>query len=220
MSIENSAQADVVQNYKKIPMRKIKIWEDDPSDKQLKEIADCLEGGGLIVIPTDTLYGIACSSSDVKAIEEVCRLKGIDPSKSTLSILCSDISMASEYSRFDNYAFKLLKELTPGPYTFICRTAPTLPKAFKGRKTVGVRIPKSNTARKIAAMLGKPLMTASIHYEDEDYARNPELIAEAYEGKVSMAVLGPDGDTVPSTVISCTGREPELIREGKGEYQN
>lgn len=199
-------------------MKKIKIWDDDPSEKQLREIKDTLEAGGIIILPTDSLYGIACSSTDPKAIERVCRCKGIDSSKSTLSIICSDISMASEYSRFDNYAFRLLKELTPGPFTFIFKSAPTLPKAFKGRKTVGVRIPDSRTARRIAETLGKPLMSTSIHYDDEDYARDPELIAEAYEAIVDITLLGPEGNTEPTTIIDCSGREPEIAREGKGKF--
>lgn len=199
-------------------MKKIKIWDDDPSEKQLREITETLEAGGIIVIPTDSLYGIACSSSSPKAIERICRFKGISDSKNTLSIICSDISMASEFSRFDNYAFRLLKELTPGPFTFIFRSAPTLPKAFKGRKSVGVRIPASRTARRIAEALGRPLMTTSIPYDDEDYARDPELIAESNEAIADMILLGPEGDTQPTTIIDCTGREPEIVREGKGEF--
>ena len=111
-------------------METIKIWNDNPSDKQLRQVCDSLERGEIVIVPTDTLYAIVCDSSNPKSIERVCRLKGINPDKMTLSILCSDISMASEYSRYDNYAFRLMKDLTPGPYTFIFRAAPTLPRAF------------------------------------------------------------------------------------------
>ncbi len=198
-------------------MKTIKIWSDNPSEKQLREITEALQNGEVIIIPTDTLYGIACDSLNAKAIERICRIKNINPAKNTLSILCDDISMASEYSRYDNYAFKMLKELTPGPYTFIFKTSSTLPKAFKDRKNVGVRIPANETTRRIVEMLGRPLMNASIDYEDEDYAINPELIAEKYEHEVDMIVEGEDGEMEPSTIIDCTGREPEVIRYGKGE---
>ena len=124
--------------------------------------------------------------------------------------------MASEYARFDNYAFRLLRDLTPGPYTFLFRSASTLPKAFKGRKTVGVRIPGCKLCRDIAAMRGHPLLTTSIEYSEPDYAVSPGLIAEAYDGKVDFFIEGEEGDTIPSTIIDCTGREPEIVREGKG----
>ncbi len=199
-------------------MDTIKIWNDDPSERQAREIAARIADGEIAIIPTDTLYGIICDSLNPKAIERICRLKGINPEKTHLSILCSDISMAAEYARYDNYAFRLLKDLTPGPYTFIFRSAPTLPKAFKGRKSVGVRIPANETVRKIVKALGHPLMTTTIDYETEDYAVNPELIAEAHEKMVDFVVMGEDGGTVPSTVIDCTGREPELVRAGLGEY--
>lgn len=198
-------------------MKSIKIWDDNPSEKQLQEIKETLDNGGIIIIPTDTLYGTACDCTNSKAIDRVCRLKGINPEKSTLSIICSNISMAAEYSRYGNDAFKLLRDLTPGPYTFIFRSATILPKAFKGRKTVGVRIPDASTPRMIAEALGRPLMNTSIEFEDEDYARNPELIAERYAGDVDLVLLGEDGDIVPSTIIEFTGREPEVIRQGKGE---
>lgn len=198
-------------------MKTIKIWNDNPADNQLRDICSNLEEGRLVIIPTDTLYAIACDSRNPKAIARVCQLKGINPDKTSLSILCSDISMASEYSRFDNYAFHLLKELTPGPYTFLFKAAPVLPKAFKGRKTVGVRIPDARTPREIARCLGRPLMSASIHFDSDDYAVNPELIAENYEGKVELILIGEDGLTTPSTVIDCTGREPVTVRMGLGQ---
>lgn len=125
--------------------------------------------------------------------------------------------MASEYSRIDNASFKMLRELTPGPFTFIFKAAGKLPKAFKERKTIGIRIPDSNTARKVAETVGVPLMTTSIHFEDDDHARNPELIAEAYESLADLMLEGEEGDIVPSTIVDCTGDGPEIVREGKGE---
>lgn len=198
-------------------MKIIKIWNDSPSDRQLSEICRDLEMGATMIMPTDTLYGICCDALNVKAIDKICRLKGLNPEKTNLSIICSDISMAAEYSRIENSGFQLLKENTPGPFTFLFKSASTLPKAFKGRKTVGIRIPDNNTARLIAERLGRPLLTTSIEFEDEDYAVNPELISEAYHDKVEIFIEGENGDTVPSTIIDCTGSSPEIIREGKGE---
>ena len=198
-------------------MKNIKIWNDDPSEKQLNEICQVLKEGELIILPTDTLYAIACDALNPKAIERLCALKGINPNKTNLSIICSDISMASEYTRFDNYAFKLLRDNTPGPFTFLFKAASSLPRVFKGRKTVGVRIPENKLCRKLAKNLGNPLLSTSIKYEDDDYAKNPELIKEAYEGKVDLIVEGEEGGTIPSTIVDCTGAEPEIIRMGKGE---
>lgn len=196
-------------------MKIIKIWNDQASDRQLDEICNDLESGKTMILPTDTLYAIACDALNPKAIEHICRLKGINPEKTNLSIICSDISMASEYSRYDNYAFRLLKDNTPGPFTFLFKSASTLPKAFKGRKVVGVRIPDNRLCHDIVKRLGHPILSTSIEFEDDDYARDPGLIAEAYEGKVDVILEGNDGDTEPSTIIDCTGSSPEIIRQGK-----
>lgn len=197
-------------------MKTIKIWNNDASDRQLDQICDMLRNGETIILPTDTLYGIACDALNPKAIEKICRLKGINPEKTNLSIICSDISMASEYSRFDNKSFQLLRDCTPGPFTFLFKSASTLPKAFKGRKTVGIRIPDNKICLDLVTRLGHPIMTTSIEFADDDYARNPELIAEAYDGKVDLMLSCEDGDTEPSTIVDCTGADPEIIRQGKG----
>lgn len=125
--------------------------------------------------------------------------------------------MAAEYASFNNSTFKLLKELVPGPYTFLCKAAHSLPAAFKRRKIVGIRIPEFKADRQLAEALGHPLLTTSIKYEDSDYAINPELIEEAYNNKVDLMIQGPDGELVPSTILDCTGSEIEVIREGKGQ---
>ena len=198
-------------------MKTIKIWNNDASDRQLDQICSLLQEGEIMIMPTDTLYGIACDALNTKAIERICRLKGINPDKTNLSIICSDISMASEYSRFDNKSFQLLRDNTPGPVTFIFKSASTLPKAFKGRKTVGVRIPDNKFCLDLVTRLGHPLLTTSIEYADDDYARNPDLIAEAYDGKVDLMISGEDGSTEPSTIVDCTGPEPEITRQGAAE---
>lgn len=197
-------------------MKIIKIWEDKLDDRQLHEITRDLRDGQTLITPTDTLYAITCDALSPKAIEKVCRLKGINPDKSNLSIICSDISMAAEYGRFDNATFRLIKDLAPGPFTFLCKSSSSLPAVFKRRKVVGIRIPECNVVRQISEALGNPLLTTSIQFEDSDYARNPELIAENYDNRVDMIIEGRDGSETPSTIIDCTGASPEVIREGAG----
>ena len=201
-------------------MEKIQIYNNSISGKHLELVLQVLKDGGIIVLPTDTLYAVACDALNPKAIEKVCKLKGINPEKTNLSILCNDISMVSDYAKFDNYAFKLMKENTPGPFTFLFRAASSLPRAFKGRKVVGIRIPDNEADRTIVSALGNPLLSTSIMYEDEDYAINPDLIAESYEDKVDLIIEGEDGKLQPSAIIDCTGKEPEIIREGPEELKN
>lgn len=194
-------------------MNTIKIWNNNPSDKQLDEIAAILEDGQTAIIPTDTMYALTCDAMNMRAIERICRLKGINPEKTNLSILCSDISMASVYARIDNKGFSILKNETPGPVTLLFRTVSSLPRAFKNRKTVGIRIPDSHTARSIVERLGRPLLTTTIQYEDEDYATNPELIAETYDNQIDLMVDAGKGGMVQSTIIDCTGNDPVVVRE-------
>ncbi|MDE5840063.1 MAG: threonylcarbamoyl-AMP synthase [Muribaculaceae bacterium] len=200
-------------------MKSIKIWNDSPSEKQAQQIAERLKDGEIWIIPTDSLYGIMCDALNQKAVRAVCELKGINPEKNHLSVICSDISMAAEYARIGDKTFGLMREKTPGAITFICKAQSNLPKEFKKRKTVGIRIPDSLTARMISEKLGNPLMTTSIEFDDDDYAINPELIMEAYEGKVDGVVAGDNGATVPTTVVDCTDDSPEIIRQGSVEME-
>ncbi len=195
-------------------MKSIKIWNDAPSDKQAEQIAERLKAGEIWIIPTDSVYGIMCDALNQKAVRAVCELKGINPEKNNLSIICNEISMAAEYARIGDRTYGLMRDNTPGPITFICKSQSNLPKEFKKRKTVGIRIPDNLTARMIAEKLGNPLLTTSIEFEDEDYARNPELIMEAYDGKVDGVVMGDEGGTGLTTIIDCTEDSPEVIREG------
>lgn len=197
-------------------MKTIKVWNNDPSQRQLDDIVAALDDGQIMIWPTDTLYGIACDAFNSKAIDRICRLKGINPEKTNLSIVCADISQASEYVKFDNSAFRLLRDNTPGQFTFIFKAASTLPKVFKGRKAVGIRIPDNPLCLQIVRQLGHPVMTTSIEFDEEDYAVSPSLIAEAYDGRVDLMIEGDDGTTEPSTVIDCTGNEPEIARQGAG----
>ena len=195
-------------------METIKIYNDHIADNQIEKVVDVLKDGGIIVLPTDTIYAVACDALNPKAIEKVCKLKGLNPEKTNLSILCDDISMVSDYAKFDNYAFKLMKENTPGPFTFLFRAASSLPRAFKGRKIVGIRIPDNDTVKKIVSALGNPLLSTSILYSDEDYGTNPDLIEEEYKDKTDVIIKGEEGKLQPSAIIDCTGQEPEIIREG------
>lgn len=201
-------------------MKILKLWGDDLADRQIQETVRDLKDGAVLIAPTDTLYAIMCDALSPRAIESVCRLKGINPEKTNLSIICEDISQAAEYAVFNNNTFRLLKELTPGPYTFICKAAHSLPAAFKRRKVVGIRIPACNVDRQLAHALGNPLLTTSIKFEDTDYALNPELIEEAYNNKVDIFIEGSEGGLTPSTVLDCTGNEIEIIREGLGPVDN
>ena len=195
-------------------METLKIYNDHIADNQIEKTVEVLKAGGIIILPTDTLYAIACDALNPKAIEKVCKLKGINPEKTNLSILCNDIAMVSDYAKFDNYAFKLMKDNTPGPFAFLFRAASSLPRAFKGRKIVGIRIPDNETVRKIVEYLGNPLLSTSIVYSDEDYGTNPDLIEEEYEDKVDLMIKGDEGKLQPSAIVDCTGSSPEIIREG------
>lgn len=198
-------------------MNTIRIWNGSASPNQLRDISIRLKEGELAIIPTDTMYAIVGDALNMRSVERLCRLKGINPEKTNLSVICSDISMASEYSRIENYIFRMMKQNCPGPFTFLLKAASTLPKAFKGRKVVGIRIPDYEFDRQLAEYLGNPLITTTIEYEDEDYAVNQDLIAEAYYNKVEMMVDGGEGSTGLSTVVDCTAAEPEVIRQGIGE---
>lgn len=200
-------------------METIKIWNDRPSEQQSQEIAREISDGNLVILPTDTVYAIVCDALNPKAISRLCQLKGINPDKNHLAVMCADISMAAEYAYIDDSGYRLLKEYTPGPFTFLFRAGRNLPKAFKGRKTVGIRIPDSVTDREIVKALGHPVLTTSIDFEDSDYAREPELIAESYDSKgIDLIVDGGDGGEEFSTIVDCSSDDsPEIIRQGKGE---
>lgn len=195
-------------------MEILQIYNDNIAENQVEQIVASLNEGNIILIPTDTIYAVACDALNPKAIEKVCKLKGINPEKTNLSILCNDISMVSDYAKFDNYAFKLMKDNTPGPFTFLFRAASSLPRAFKGRKIVGIRIPDNEAVKKIIEELGHPLLSTSISYQDDDYGTNPDLIEEEYENRVDLMLKGKDGGLQPSAIIDCTDSDFKILREG------
>lgn len=203
-------------------MKILRIYESSINDRFADEIASTLRDGGIIIYPTDTVYAIGCDALNSRAIERICRLKGINPDKQTLSIIAADISMASDYAKIDNHAFAALRANTPGPFTFILPASPKLPKAFKGRHTVGVRIPANAIATELAARLGHPILSTTIaapEGEDEPLT-DPHGIALQYDRQADVVIDGGEGDTLLSTVVDLTdSSNPIIIRQGKGLLQ-
>ena len=200
-------------------MRVLPIIEDNINMRHIEDIVSVLRDGGIIVYPTDTVYAIGCDALNNQAIERICSLKAMKSAKTNLSIICSDISEVSQYAKFDNLQFRLMKNNLPGPFTFILPAMSKLPKAFKGRRTVGIRIPENKIATAIEQELGHPILTTSVPAQDDDYRCEPELIAESLGNFVDIVVDSGRGGLVPSTVIDCTSGEPEIIRQGKGKLK-
>ncbi|MFM7896038.1 MAG: L-threonylcarbamoyladenylate synthase [Flavobacterium sp.] len=197
----------------------IKIYEDKPSEAAIKKVVEVLRNGCLVIYPTDTVYGLGCDITNSRALEKIAKIKGIKLEKANFSFVCSDLSNLSDYvKQIDTSTFKILKRALPGPYTFILPGNNDLPKEFRKKKTVGIRVPDNNIAREIVKLLGNPIVSTSIHDEDEviEYSTDPELIFEKWNNKVDLVIDGGYGDNVASTIIDLTGYEPEVIREGKG----
>lgn len=182
-------------------------------------LVDAMRNGSLIAYPTDTMYAIGCDALNNKAIENICKIKGIDPRKQHLSITCAGLSQASEYAKIDNRAFAILKQYIPGPFTFILPTSTTLPKVFKGRRQVGIRIPDNPIARHLAEALGNPLLTTTAQWSDDnENITIPEAIADHYEPLgIEFVIDAGEGTTDLSTIVDLTDSDnPEIIRQGKG----
>ena len=197
----------------------LKIYPENPNPKALQKVVEVLKKGGLVIYPTDTVYGLGCDITNVKALERIAKIKGIKLERSNFSFICYDLSNLSDYvTQIETPIFKLLKRTLPGPYTFILPRANTLPHPFKKKKTVGIRIPDNSIALGIVEALGNPIVSTSIHDEDEilEYTTDPELIYEKWSSKVDLVIDGGYGDNQPSTVIEVKGTEVSLIREGKG----
>ena len=199
-------------------MKLLKVFKDNPNERFMELTADVMRRGGVVIYPTDTLYALGCDALNNNAIEKICKLKGLKSEKTNLSIICEDLSEVAKYARLDNANFRLLKDNLPGPFTFILPALSKLPKAFKGRKTVGVRIPDNAVSAALVKALGNPIMTTSVPVGDEeDYFTEPELIAERYIADVEIVIDAGRGGLVPSTIVDCTGEEPEVLRQGAGE---
>jgi len=197
----------------------IKIYEDKPNEAAIKKVVDVLKNGGLVIYPTDTVYGLGCDTTNTKALERIAKIKGVKLEKANFSFVCSDLSHISDYvKQIDTATFKILKRALPGPYTFILPGNTNLPKEFKKKTTVGIRVPDNAIALEIVRQLGNPIVSTSIHDEDDliEYTTDPELIFEKWQNLVDMVIDGGYGDNIGSTVIDLSGDEPIVVREGKG----
>ncbi|HNW70112.1 MAG TPA: L-threonylcarbamoyladenylate synthase [Bacteroidales bacterium] len=198
----------------------LKIHPQNPSERQMKMAVDCLAGGGIIIYPTDTVYGLACDIYKPKALERIARIKSINLEKANFSFICYDLSTLSEYTKaIPNQVYKLMRKTLPGPFTYILEANNNVPKIFHSKKrTIGIRVPGNNIARELVRMLGNPIASTSIRDEDEiiEYTTDPELIHEKFQKLVDIVIDGGYGDNEASTVIDCTSGEPELVRQGKG----
>ena len=197
----------------------IKIYEENPNPKEIKRVVEILKKGGLVIYPTDTIYGLGCDITQTRALEKIARIKGIKLAKANWSFICADLSNLSDYARqLDTPTFKILKRALPGPYTFILSGNNNLPKSFKNKKTVGIRVPDNSIAKALVEELGNPIVSTSIRDEDEllEYTTDPELIFDKWKNLVDVVIDGGYGDNMASTIIDLSKDEPQIIREGKG----
>lgn len=200
----------------------IRIYEENPNPKDIKKVVDVLRKGGLVIYPTDTVYGLGCDITNTSALEKIAQIKQVKLEKANFSFICEDLSNLSDYvKQIDSPTFKLLKRNLPGPFTFILPGNNNLPNVFKKKKTVGIRVPDNNICRAIVRELGNPIVSTSIKDEDEviEYTTDPGLILEKWDNLVDIVIDGGYGDNIASTVIDLTGDEPEVIREGKGAIE-
>ncbi|HEY9117864.1 MAG TPA: L-threonylcarbamoyladenylate synthase [Roseivirga sp.] len=204
-----------------MPAEFIRLYEENPEPHKLDHIVRILRDGGVIIYPTDTVYGIGCDFSNVKAVQRICQIKNTKPQ--SLSIICYDLSEISEYTKhLSTPVFKVMKKALPGPFTFILETSSKVPKVLNAKKkTVGIRVPDNNIPRDLVKRLGNPIITTSIRDEDEviEYSTDPELIFEKYENLVDVVINGGYGGNIPSTVVDCSGDYFEVIREGLGDIE-
>ena len=198
----------------------LKLYNENPNQRQVRQVCDVLRQGGVIIYPTDTVYGLGCDIYNMKAIERVASIKGVKTGKANFSFIVHDLSHLSEFTRvLDNWIFKLMKALLPGPFTFILPANNQIPKILKNKKkTVGIRIPDNNIILEIVKELGSPILTTSIHDVDEiiDYTTDPEIIYENFQDRIDIMIDGGYGGNIPSTIIDCTSGEPVIARQGLG----
>ena len=202
----------------------IRIYEENPDPKRIRQVVEVLRNGGVIIYPTDTVYGLGCDITNLRAVEKICRIKGINPKKHNFSFICADLSNIAQYTRvITKPVFKMMKKALPGPFTFILEANTQVPKILhSNKKTVGIRVPAHNVPRLIVEELGQPLLSTSIRDEDEvlEYSTDPELIFEKYEHLVDLVIDGGYGQNVGSTILDCIGDEVEVLREGLGQLED
>ena len=198
----------------------IRIHPDNPDPRQIKKVVECLKDGGVIIYPTDTVYGLGCDVFNKKAMEKLCRIKGLDIKKHNLSFVCYDLSHIADFTKhLETSTYKLMKKTLPGPYTFILKANNAIPKLFKNKKKeIGIRIPDNNIPRNIVKELGNPIVTTSIKDKDMliEYSTDPELINDLYGTRVDIVIDGGYEDSTPSTIIDFTNITPQILRQGKG----
>ncbi|MDF1518526.1 MAG: L-threonylcarbamoyladenylate synthase [Lutibacter sp.] len=197
----------------------IKIYNENPNEREIDKVVKILQKGGLIIYPTDTVYGLGCDITNTKAMEKVAQLKGLKLDKANFSFICYDLSNLSDYvKQIDTPAYKILKKALPGPYTFVLPSSTNLPKAFKNKKTVGIRIPDNNIIRELVKKLGNPIVSTSIYDEDDllEYTTDPELIFEKWGNRVDIVIDGGYGSNIPSTIVDLSEGEITILREGLG----
>jgi len=203
-----------------MPAEFIRIYPENPDERRIRQVVDCLRNGGLVIYPTDTVYGLGCDIYNTRAVEKIARIKGIKPQKNDFSFICYDLSHISDYAKVGNSAFKLMKKVLPGPYTFILDAMGNVPKLLNtNKKTVGIRVPDNLIPRLIVKELGNPIVTTSIKDDDEiiEYSTDPELIFEKFQHQVDMIIDGGYGGNIGSTIIKADGEDFEVIREGLGD---
>lgn len=198
----------------------LRLFEDNPNERDVRRAADILRGGGVVIYPTDTVYAMGCDINQVKAVQRVCQLKGVKPEKASFSMICRDLSNIAAYAKVSNEVFKLMKHNLPGPFTFVLPATNRLPNVLMNRrKTIGIRVPDNYIVRALVEELGGPLLTTSVKADDEvvEYMTDPELIYERYGKLVDLVIDGGSGRNVASTVVDCTTDPVEVIRQGVGE---
>ena len=203
-----------------MPAEFIRIYPENPDERRIRQVVDCLRNGGLVIYPTDTVYGLGCDIYNTRAVEKIARIKGIKPQKNDFSFICYDLSHIADFAKVGNSAFKLMKKVLPGPYTFILDATGNVPKLLNtNKKTVGIRVPDNLIPRLIVKELGNPIVTTSIKDDDEimEYSTDPELIFEKFQHQVDMIVDGGYGGNIGSTIIRTDGDDFEIIREGLGD---
>lgn len=201
----------------------IRLYEENPDPRRVRQIVEVLRNGGVIIYPTDTVYGMGCDITNQKAVEKICRIKGINPKKHNFSFVCADLSNISQYTRvITKPVFKMMKKGLPGPFTFILEASSHVPKILhSNKKTVGIRVPNHGIPKAIVEELGQPILSTSIRDEDEiiEYSTDPELIFEKYQNLVDVVIDGGYGSNMPSTILDCTGDEVVVVREGLGQLE-
>jgi tRNA threonylcarbamoyl adenosine modification protein (Sua5/YciO/YrdC/YwlC family) len=202
----------------------IRLYEENPDPRRVQQVVNVLRNGGIIIYPTDTVYGMGCDITNQRAIERICKIKGINPKKHNFSFICADLSNIAQYTRvIDKPVFKMMKKAFPGPFTFILEASTQVPKILhSNKKTVGIRVPNHGVPRAIVEELGQPILSTSIRDEDEviEYSTDPELIFEKYQNLVDLVIDGGYGQNVASTILNCTGDEVEVIRQGLGNLED